>query len=561
MINKNRWVVDNDYTGVNKFPCWQGKILRSKSKEELEKNTRKIYDLAYDEELYRVIAKGKHGNNPKTLPRVTGFDFHSIKRKDGSYDSLNENGLSWFDDCEQQCKISYYNLNGQVVTEWVGNFYKFHTNLRSEKYLELNRTRTNYYESPLPIYIEKGYDNGYEIYEIRLCSDIWFPRVVGWLDSEEPFYDNSELAALNAPRLNRFLQCTKELILSLGGEWELVGGKPISVDENDAYCPYGINPHNIIPTKTVCIDGVQKEVYPPLSNYMGIENIPPECQLSEDSISLEIEVKSRNHWCMLADKSEHDLPKWTATFPSGRFATRQDIWPFVKAILEVGQQEEILQIFAEKAEFCQFIHDVDSGTLPMPPSECLCSELADEIEWQLKTGGTPTYIRRIQSMTKLSYYEKSGKVVDKYIGAQELGEILYNYHLGNLGQYQSDYSKRFLYPDYGGLKFYECLEPQHSSEGSHIDIILTSDIWFPVVSGSVERKVGIWDNFGADEVAYYQGGFDNRELANRHTPRLNRFLSALAAKVAEMGGGWSIGADVDPKYKEQMTLTGIKLDV
>jgi hypothetical protein len=578
MKNINRWVVDREYSIIGKFPHWQGKILRDKNEKELEKTTKRIYALAYEEKLYRVIKKGENGDGPEVLHGVTGFDFHAVKRTDGSYfkrtdgsyDSVNKNGLSWFYDCEQQCEISHYNLDGQIATEWVGNFFGFHVNLRPEKYIELDRGNRMYTDS-LPIKIEQSYDNGYELYRIHLCSDIWFPRVVGWLDSEEQFYDSSELATLNTPRLNRFLQSTKEMILSLGGEWELVGEKPVPVDkydENDVhedYYPYGTNPRRIIPPQIVYIDGVQKEVYPPLSNYIGVENIPPECQISENGISLEIDIKPRNLWCMLThEKSESDLPEWKAKFPAEKFATHQDFWPFLKTILEAGQQEDIFQIFVEESEFNQFIHDVDSGILPMPSLEELLSGV-DYIEraGELVASNLPEYIHNIQGMTKVSYYERNGQITDKYVGEQDLGKFLYNYHLGNLGDYQSNYhyGKTYLHPYYGCLTFYEYLIPECALGECSLTIMLTSDIWFPIVKGSLEKKVGIWHMLGADEAAYYEGAFDNRELANRHTPRLNRFLSAIAAKVTEMGGEWSIGEHVDPKYKEQMTLTGIKLDV
>jgi hypothetical protein len=569
VINKNRWVADNDRVGII-FPSWKGKILRSRNKEKLEETAKKIYALAYEEELYRVIKKGKQGDDLEILLEVTIFDFHGIKRKDGSYDSINEDGLSWFDDYEQQCKISYYNLDGQIVTEWTESFFSFHQDLRPEKYMELDRGKRTY-DISSPVELTHGYndESGYEIYSINLLSDIWFPRVVGWIDSEEPYYDNSELSALNTPRLNRFLQRTKELILSSGGEWELVGEKPIAVDEYDEndvyenYYPYGTNPRRIIPTKTVCIDGVQKEVYPPLSNCIGVENIPPECQLSENGISLEMDLKPRNHWCMLADeKSVFYRPQWEAKFPAGKFATHQDFWPFVKTILEVGQQEEIFQIFVEEEKFRQFIHDVDSGILPMPFLEVLHSGIAGtKVEDQLVADNLPEYIRSIKGMTKVSYYEKDGQLVDKYLGEQDLGRFLYNYHLGSLGDYQRDYRKEFLHPYCGCLEFYDRLIPEYDPEGCHLHITLASDIWFPVVKGFMEKKVSIINHFRADDTAAYEGGFDNRELANRHTPRLNRFLSAIAAKVTEMGGEWSIKEHEGSEYREQMTLTGIKLDV
>jgi hypothetical protein len=203
---------------------------------------------------------------------------------------------------------------------------------------------------------------------------------------------------------------------------------------------------------------------------------------------------------------------------------------------------------------------VDSDVLPKPYLEILHSGITGTIlEDQLLTDNLPEYIRRIQGMTKVSYYGKNGRIIDEYVGEQDLGKILYNYHLGNLGKYQSNYyfGKDFLHPYYGCLKFDEGV----TSEVCYVNIKLTSDIWFPVVKGFVEKKVGIGHIFGADKPAVYKRGFDNRELANRHTPRLNRFLSAIAAKVTEMGGEWSIREHEESEYREQMTLTGIKLDV
>jgi hypothetical protein len=530
MSNKNRWVLNN-YNNINTFPSWQGTIFRDKNKEELEKTIKEIYTLAHEEELYRVVKKGE-------------------------------------DDCdrEKQCKLSYYDPSGQIINEWIGHFRDFHVKLRSEKHIDPNRINRYPHINLLPIEIDYGFDDsGNEIYEIILRSDIWFPRVVGWLDSEEPFYDNSELSSLNTPRFNRFLQRTKELILNLGGKWELVGDRPVAIDDYELfenYYSYSFNP-KMIDSKIIYVDGIEKEVYPSLSKYKGVENISPECQITENGISLEIDLRSRNRWCMLTDeKSEIDLPKWTAHFPAGKFATHQDFWPLVKTILEVGQQEEIFRIFTEEAEFRQFIRDVDSSILPMPFLEVLHSGISGtKVEEQLVADNLPEYIRNIQGMTKVSYYEKDGQLVDKYVGERGLGKFLYNYHLGDLGKYQCEYGKRFLHAYYGCLRFYDCLVPEYEPEGCYINIKLTSDIWFPIVDGSVERKVGIDTSFDTDEIAYYTGGFDNRELANRHTPRLNRFLSAIAEKVIEMGGEWSFGPYVDPKYLEKMTLTGIKMDV
>jgi hypothetical protein len=565
MSNENWWVANED-NSEKKFPSWQGTVFRGRNREKLKETIKRIYALACEEELYRIVKKGKDSDDSEILSGVTKLDFHCITKEDHSYDNLDKNGLSWYNDCEEQCKVSYYALDGQIATEWIGCFHDFYVKLRSGNYVNLGTANFRPSVNSLPLEIDYGFNSdGFEMYEVSLCSDVWFPRVVGWLDSEEPFYDNSELSSLNTPRFNRFLQRTKELILNLGGKWELVGDRPVAIDDYELfenYYSYSFNP-KMIDSKIIYVDGIEKEVYPSLSKYKGVENISPECQITENGISLEIDLKSRNRWCMLTDeKSEIDLPKWTAHFPAGKFVSHQDFWPFVKTILEVGQQEEIFRIFTEEAEFRRFIRDVDSGILPMPFLEVLHGGISGtKVEEQLVTDNLPEYIRNIQGMTKVSYYEKDGQLVDKYVEKQGLGKFLYNYHLGDLGEYQCEYRKRFLHAYYGCLEFYDRLVPEYDPEGCHLDIKLTSDIWFPTIDGSVERKVGIDTSFDADEIARYTKGFDNRELANRHTPRLNRFLSAIAEKVIEMGGEWSIGLYVDPKYLEKMTLTGIQMDV
>jgi hypothetical protein len=62
-------------------------------------------------------------------------------------------------------------------------------------------------------------------------------------------------------------------------------------------------------------------------------------------------------------------------------------------------------------------------------------------------------------------------------------------------------------------------------------IHIQSDIWFPWVYGSAHPE--------ADHIRM----FDNRELANRHTPRLNAFLGEVAAAARGAGGRFEIWPD------------------
>ncbi len=81
-----------------------------------------------------------------------------------------------------------------------------------------------------------------------------------------------------------------------------------------------------------------------------------------------------------------------------------------------------------------------------------------------------------------------------------------------------------------------------ASEGTNVDrsvrplpievrICIHSDIWFPWVYGSAHPE---WD---------HRRMFDNRELASRHTPRLNAFLKEVAEAAREVGGRFGIRHD------------------
>jgi hypothetical protein len=58
-----------------------------------------------------------------------------------------------------------------------------------------------------------------------------------------------------------------------------------------------------------------------------------------------------------------------------------------------------------------------------------------------------------------------------------------------------------------------------------------SDIWFPWVFGSAHPECD------------HRRMFDNRELASRHTPRLNAFLGEVAAAARRAGGSFGVWPD------------------
>jgi hypothetical protein len=78
---------------------------------------------------------------------------------------------------------------------------------------------------------------------------------------------------------------------------------------------------------------------------------------------------------------------------------------------------------------------------------------------------------------------------------------------------------------------------------------LYSDIWLPWALGLLE------DDYGEDL-------FDNRPLAERHTPRLNDFLSAARQATVAAGGRWYLDRDdTRPDVLAQVGDEGVQPDV
>lgn len=95
-------------------------------------------------------------------------------------------------------------------------------------------------------------------------------------------------------------------------------------------------------------------------------------------------------------------------------------------------------------------------------------------------------------------------------------------------------------------------EPALSLPDQPIDIIvaINSDIWFPQV---IDRHAN-----GDDENAALRLS-DNRGLAMRHAPRLNRFLAALRAVGEGHGGTWQVETPRNPRYATMVDANGIIL--
>lgn len=85
-----------------------------------------------------------------------------------------------------------------------------------------------------------------------------------------------------------------------------------------------------------------------------------------------------------------------------------------------------------------------------------------------------------------------------------------------------------------------------------LEFITHTDIWFPWVAGYNFEWTAVLKN----EM------YDNRTLANYHTPRLNAFLAEAKTLIEHKGGTWKIGEETskDKRYTWQISETEILLD-
>lgn len=104
------------------------------------------------------------------------------------------------------------------------------------------------------------------------------------------------------------------------------------------------------------------------------------------------------------------------------------------------------------------------------------------------------------------------------------------------------------------LEYDSNASPKHHRTGKvpsvKVYMAIHSDIWFPWIFGAVHKEC---DNIRM---------FDNRDLACRHTPRLNAFLRAVSAKVRALGGSWQLHPDETAVHLERwISADGIRLDI
>lgn len=147
---------------------------------------------------------------------------------------------------------------------------------------------------------------------------------------------------------------------------------------------------------------------------------------------------------------------------------------------------------------------------------------------------------------RLSWYDRQDRLVEGDVA--DLGALLVELQAeGTLSRFDADSWAPVVVS--GSRLDYSSGSLDRVIDEQIMTFSIYSDIWFPFVLGRAHPS--------CDGQRY----FDNRDLALRHTPRLNSYLSAVAQAVTARGGTWSVERDsVARTMAAWVTEQGVALD-
>jgi hypothetical protein len=228
---KNHWISNKDY-----FAVWTMEFMpvaNSNQVDRLLEFTEKLLHIAEQENIFHIIET--------RLPAIGAPVASYIEQLQWQIHTLNKfsffgylNGTTIKDKTYKGRTIGticYYDKSGQIVSSEVENMGELMKQLHSDEVL---------FTYPTPPVVISGLediscDNNNIPHKmsasIRIRTNIWFPKVIAYLGkSYQTTYsrevvDNSELAALHTPRLNRFLEQARALTLTYDGDWRGLAGE------------------------------------------------------------------------------------------------------------------------------------------------------------------------------------------------------------------------------------------------------------------------------------------------------------------------------------------------
>jgi hypothetical protein len=257
-----------------------------------------------------------------------------------------------------------------------------------------------------------------------------------------------------------------------------------------------------------------------------------------------------NHWISNRDFT---FAWWWWYFDSDRLPAREQVLRVARVYETAAEQTGILRPMI-KGESGEFIPLKDATGLSF------CEHLEQGLS-QLDATGKTEKTPLIFYPSRIAFYDENADIVEQYI--DDLEPLLMRLRPDKADKHYIVRHYMHPYPAvgdsyqcmlltllrYGQRKRFRTYKSQPPGRRAYIGFRLQSDIWFGKVWGFMEDR----DN--------YDVWYDNLDLAERHTPRLNQFLQAIHDVFQEIEGQ----RDMDTSeslilYRPLISETGITLD-
>ncbi len=233
-----------------------------------------------------------------------------------------------------------------------------------------------------------------------------------------------------------------------------------------------------------------------------------------------------NYWMARANTL---FAEWEAVFsPPSTMGDLQSLLRFAKGLLEAGEQEAVYQIIETRRPL-DFTKSPDWGYAQFLDKMLVETEILPLFD--LGLGVAENYNGVLRTPARLCYYNLEDELIEAEV--ENVGLLL-----ESLRPDDADWGSIFM-EGVGPVTLLsrpvslkEIAEVTKQPRSVQIKISLRTDIWFPQVLGILEGDQPLSPNSSK--------WYDNRELANCHSPRLNRFLFKVHELTSELGGKWRL---------------------